>query len=481
MTRVIRQDIAMPGVTGWGLSGRGCQTAVEIGATTTVLNRLLYTAAHSLPTTRRFLISSRPVYFKTDYNMWRSIILAFLLAAFGPAMAQNSIHPASTAYVYPSQPEVAQNLEHWRDQKFGIIIHWGLYAVPGIIESWSLCNEAWIRRDTNSRYDDYKKWYWGLHQQFNPQKFNPDSWAQAAKAAGMRYLVFTTKHHDGFNMFDTRASDFKITNGPFKDHPKANVAYHVFDAFRRAGFLIGAYFSKPDWHSQDFWWDLYATPDRNVNYDIREYPWRWQRFVQFTHQQLHELTSQYGKVDILWLDGGWVRPRNTVTEEVLSWGAPIPPFDQSIDMPAVAALVRKNQPGMLIVDRTQPAAGRGPRCTWRAAAGTSSPPARNWPLAAAVWRGHLQHPHNQSLAVGPGVLYPGQRKIHVCHPAVFGGAAHGRQHQLAGQCAQKRHAHHAGRYQHPTTVEHSSRPHHRDPATGRAAAIPARTCAGAAV
>lgn len=89
-----------------------------------------------------------------------------------------------------------------------------------------------------------------------------------------------------------------------------------------------------------------------MNYDIRKYPWRWNRFVQFTHQQLHELTSQYGKVDILWLDGGWVRPRNTVTEEVLSWGAPIPPFDQAIDMPAVARLVRQNQPGILIVDRT---------------------------------------------------------------------------------------------------------------------------------
>lgn len=266
--------------------------------------------------------------------------------------AQSSVHPASSQYVYPKEPDVATKLEHWRDQKFGIIIHWGLYAVPGIVESWTLCNEDWVTRDSNTRYEDYKKWYWGLKESFNPVQFEPAQWAQAAKAAGMRYLVFTTKHHDGFSMFDTRYDDFKITNGPFKNHPKANVAKYVFEAFRSEHFLIGAYYSKPDWHSQYFWWDHYATPDRNVNYDIRKFPRRWNQFVEFTHNQIGELTTGYGNIDILWLDGGWVRPRNTVTQEVLNWGAPIPPFDQAIDMPALAQKVRKNQPGILMVDRT---------------------------------------------------------------------------------------------------------------------------------
>lgn len=162
-----------------------------------------------------------------------------------------------------------------------------------------------------------------------------------AKDAGMRYVVFTTKHHDGFNMFDTKFSDFKISNGPFKNHPKANVAKEVFSSFRKEGMLIGAYYSKPDWHSQYFWWDRHSTPNRNVNYDIRKHPWRWNQFVQFAHNQIDELTSDYGKIDILWLDGGWVRPRNTITEEVLSWGAPIPDFDQQIDLPKIAAKVRK--------------------------------------------------------------------------------------------------------------------------------------------
>lgn len=276
----------------------------------------------------------------------------FFILILNSALAQNTLHPSSNLYEYPKDPLVAQKLEQWRDQKFGMIIHWGVYAVPGIIESWSICNEDWITRDSASRYDDYKKWYWGLSEKFNPTKFDPDQWAQAAKNAGMKYVVFTTKHHDGFNMFDTQFSDYKISNGPFKENPKADVAKYVFDAFRKQNMMIGAYYSKPDWHSQYFWWDLYATPNRNVNYDIRKHPWRWNQFINYTHNQIDELTSKYGNVDILWLDGGWVRPRSTVTEEVLAWGAPIPDFDQEINMPKLAEKARKNQPGILIVDRT---------------------------------------------------------------------------------------------------------------------------------
>ncbi len=280
------------------------------------------------------------------------IFITLILGICNNLFAQNTIHPATLQYQYPDDPEVARNLENWRDQKFGILIHWGIYAVPGIIESWSICSEDWINRDSTITYNDYKKWYWGLNKSFNPQKFDPEKWAVAAKSAGMKYVVFTTKHHDGFNMFDTQFSDYKISKGPFENNPKADVAKYVFEAFRKEGFLIGAYFSKPDWHSQYFWWDKYATPNRNVNYDIRKNPWRWNQFVQFTHNQIGELTSNYGKIDILWLDGGWVRPRNTVTQEVLDWGAPIPDFDQEINMPLLARKVRKNQPGLLIVDRT---------------------------------------------------------------------------------------------------------------------------------
>ena len=153
-------------------------------------------------------------------------------------------------------------------------------------------------------------------------------------------------------MFDTKQTDFSIANGPFKNNPRADVAKYVFDAFRKENFMIGAYFSKPDWHTEYYWWPKYATADRNVNYDIRKHPWRWNQYKQFTHNQIGELMNNYGAMDILWLDGGWVRPLETVNEEVRSWGARIPEWSQDIDMPKIAAMSRKVQPGLLVVDRT---------------------------------------------------------------------------------------------------------------------------------
>jgi len=255
-------------------------------------------------------------------------------------------------YEWPTDSLVKKNLDHWQDLKFGMIIHWGLYAVPGIVESWPLCSEDWIERDSTIAYDEFKKWYWSLKDSFNPVRFEPSKWAAAGKAAGMKYLVFTTKHHDGFCMFDTKETDFKITAGAFAGNPKTDATKYIFDAFRKEGFLIGAYFSKPDWHSQNFWWSKYSTPNRNTNYDIRRYPWRWEAFKKYTHNQVGELMQHYGKVDLLWLDGGWVRPKETVNEEVLSWGAPIPEWSMDIDMPSLVAKARRLQPGLLVVDRT---------------------------------------------------------------------------------------------------------------------------------
>jgi len=286
--------------------------------------------------------------------MKQLLVFALIILGLGSGIKAQElgIHPQSHEYEWPKDKQVLAKLDQWQDLKFGMIIHWGLYAVPGIIESWELCSEDWINRPDSMTYCNFKKWYWGLKDEFNPINFDPDQWAQAASDAGMKYLVFTTKHHDGFNMFDTQQTDYKITNGQFASNPKANVTKYIFDAFRNKGFWIGAYYSKPDWHSQDFWWDKYATPNRNVNYDIRKFPERWDRYKAFTYNQISELMNDYGKVDILWLDGGWVRPKETVNEEVLSWGAPIPDWDQQIDMPKIATMAREAQPGLLIVDRT---------------------------------------------------------------------------------------------------------------------------------
>ena len=237
-----------------------------------------------------------------------------------------------------TDPLVLQKLEQWKNLKFGLLMHWGTYSQWGIVESWSLCSEdePWCLRKMKN-YVDYCKTYVQLKNTFNPVKFDPDKWAEAARYAGMKYVIFTTKHHDGFCMFDTKQTEYKITDKdcPFHTNPKSNVAKEIFDAFRRQGFWTGAYFSKPDWHSNDYWAEEWATPDRNVNYSIKKYPERWKRFCDFTYNQIDELTTMYGKIDILWLDGGWVCARN----------------GQDIDMPGIATMARKNQPGMIIVDR----------------------------------------------------------------------------------------------------------------------------------
>ncbi len=252
-----------------------------------------------------------------------------------------------------TDPLVLKKLDWFQDQKFGLMMHWGPYSQWGVVESWTLCSEdePWCRRPVPN-YVDYKKAYEELPRTFNPVKFDPASWARAAKAAGMRYVVFTTKHHDGFSMFDTQQTDYRVT-GPdcaFRDNPKANITREIFNAFRTAGFGVGAYFSKPDWHSPDFWAPEWATPDRNVNYSIDRYPERWQRFRDFTYRQIEELMTGYGPVDILWLDGGWVRPQPM--RRLAPGLYERNPKNMDIDMPRIAAMARRHQPGLLIVDRT---------------------------------------------------------------------------------------------------------------------------------
>jgi alpha-L-fucosidase len=276
---------------------------------------------------------------------------------FALALAASTLlAPAARAeegpYVPETHPLVLQKLAQWQDWKFGFMIHWGPYSQWGVVESWSICSEdvPWCARPPGISYVDYKKKYQQLPTTFNPTRFDPAQWAQAAKDAGMRYVVFTTKHHDGFSMFDTRQTDYRITAAdvPFHTNPNANIAKAVFDAFRAQGFGIGAYFSKADWHSPDYWSPQWATPTRNTNYDTRKYPQLWQRFVEFTHKQIGELTSQYGRIDILWLDAGWVNPQPH--PHALA-GSDEMPWPQDIDMPGLAALARKNQPGLIIVDR----------------------------------------------------------------------------------------------------------------------------------
>lgn len=289
-------------------------------------------------------------------NKKNSILIIISLLFTYISHAQH--HNVSAGYVPPSDPLVQQNLETWRDLKFGLFMHWGTYSQWGIVESWSLCpeDEGWtVRRGEHAdNYFEYVNAYENLQTTFNPVEFNPEKWAEAAQKAGMKYLVFTTKHHDGFAMFDTKQSDYKITDSktPFSTNPRANVTNEIFKAFRKDGFKIGAYFSKPDWHTHHYWWPYFPPKDRNVNYDPEKYPERWDGFKRFTYNQIEELMTDYGKVDILWLDGGWVRPFATI-DTTVEWQRTIK-VEQDIDMPRIAAMARKHQPGLLVVDRTVP-------------------------------------------------------------------------------------------------------------------------------
>ena len=261
-------------------------------------------------------------------------IVAVLFAGGVFAQDREDVVKQADGYQWPTDEAVLQKLDRWQDLKFGVLMHWGIYSVPGIIESWSICNEDWIRRPEGSVYEDYKKWYFGLSDEFNPVKFNPEQWAEVFARAGMKYMIFTTKHHDGFCMFDSDYSDYGIAHGPFKDNPKKDVSKYVFDAFRAKGFMIGAYFSKPDWHHQGFWNPYYATPNRRPNYDIKKHPEWWQSYVKYTQNQLNELTGgKYGKLDILWLDGGWITGDQVGINEILPDA-------------------RKVSPGLICVDRT---------------------------------------------------------------------------------------------------------------------------------
>ncbi len=272
------------------------------------------------------------------------------------------------AYYPDPYPAIQQRLEEWQDLKFGLLMHWGPYSQWGVVESWSICPEdvgwaidAW-KKGVATEYNDYVKKYEALKNTFNPTKFAPEKWAAAAKEAGMKYMVFTTKHHDGFSMFDTKYTDYKITDKgtPFYSNPRSNIAKEVFSAFRQENFWIGAYFSKPDWHADSYWWKRFPVSDRNPNYSIRKHPEQWKKFVEFTHNQIDELMTDYGTVDILWLDGGWVRKKTD--EEIKTELLEIydnsrvarNPQSQDINMAEIVRKSRLKQPKLIVVDRAVP-------------------------------------------------------------------------------------------------------------------------------
>lgn len=295
----------------------------------------------------------------------KRILLAGLLI-YSMKMFAQAIYEEER-YVPETDSLVLEKLDEWQDKKFGLLMHWGTYSQWGIVESWSLCPEdyGWCERkkgENPQNYFEYKKEYEGLKTTFNPIKFNPENWAKAAKYAGMKYMVFTTKHHDGFSMFDSKYTDYKVTDKEcaFSTNPRSNIAKEIFNAFRSEDLWVGAYFSKPDWHHENYWDPYFPPLDRNVNYDPALYPEKWQKYVDFTHNQIMELMTDYGDINILWLDGGWVSKasqpelarfyKNKLSETSTGF-LKHKQVNQDIKMDELVIKAREKQPGLIVVDR----------------------------------------------------------------------------------------------------------------------------------
>jgi alpha-L-fucosidase len=180
--------------------------------------------------------------------------------------------------------ETKDNKKWFNDARFGMFIHWGIYSIPAQGE--------WVRYYNDISLDDYDKYI----KQFNPVDFNPSEWAEIAWQAGMRYVVFTTKHHDGFCMFDSKHTDFKITNTTYEK----DITAELVTAFRARGLRIGFYHSLVDWHHPHYIPDMEHPDGKNGQ---TEFPDRYLTvYRNYLYKQVEQLLTDYGKIDLLFFD-----------------------------------------------------------------------------------------------------------------------------------------------------------------------------------
>ena len=178
-----------------------------------------------------------------------------------------------TSAVSYSPPGHERRIQWWREAKFGMFIHWGLYSILG--------RDAWAMGDEDIPLGEYES----LTEQFHPAPDAPRGWARLAREAGMRSMVMTAKHHEGYCLFDSKLTDYCVT----RRGPRRDLVREYVDAARMEGLRVGLYYSLMDWHHPDW---------RRAKDD----PAARKRFVDYTHGQIRELMSNYGKVDILWYD-----------------------------------------------------------------------------------------------------------------------------------------------------------------------------------
>jgi alpha-L-fucosidase len=249
--------------------------------------------------------------------MNKIVMIAILLALFlQETKAQQKLFKET-------EDQKKERMAWWTNDRFGMFIHWGLYALPA--------RHEWVKNQERITDENYQKYF----DNFNPDLYNPREWAKMAKAAGMKYAVITTKHHEGFCLFDSKFTDYKATKTQYgKDLLKEWV-----DAFRAEGVKIGFYYSLIDWHHPDFTVDRVhpqRTDDKaklaelNKNRDMGKYR-------EYLHNQVRELLTNYGKVDMLWLDYSYPGENGKGHQD---W-----------DSEKLIKMVRQLQPSVLVNDR----------------------------------------------------------------------------------------------------------------------------------
>ncbi len=191
-------------------------------------------------------------------------------------------------------------LEWFREAKFGMFIHWGVYSLQR--------NGEWTMNADSISVADYRQ----LAGEFRAERLDVDAWVRTAKEAGMRYMVLTTKHHDGFCLWDTRTTDFNAV----KTGPRRDVVWDYVEACRRHGMRIGFYWSWVDWNYPD-WADEFIWTDLNLWRHPFKDPAQHARMIDFLHAQVRELMTQYGPIDVFWFDGGFLTAEQYRSRELV--------------------------------------------------------------------------------------------------------------------------------------------------------------------
>ena len=225
----------------------------------------------------------------------------------------------------PKETEVqkARRLQWWTEARFGMFIHWGLYALPA--------RHEWVKNRERITDADYQKYF----EMFNPDLYNPKEWARMAKEAGMKYVVLTAKHHEGFCLFDSKFTDYKATNTPVgKDLIKEYV-----EAFRAEGLKVGFYYSLIDWHHPDYTIDRVHPQGQAPNTDFQKLNAGrdMSKYREYMKNQVRELLTNYGEISIIWFDYSFPGVNGKGRDD---W-----------DSQNLLKLARSLQPGIIVDDR----------------------------------------------------------------------------------------------------------------------------------